>query len=237
VAKGDRSGGNASRLNRAVIIAAAIDFIDEHGLPGLTMRRLGDRLEVEAMALYHYVPSREALLDGIVEVIIDEMRDDPDVPDAPADGWQEFVVKLAHGIRRVALAHPSSFPLVASRPAEAPWLRPPLRSLFWVETFLDGLRAEGFGKEAAADAYRAFTSFLLGHLLLEVSVRGADIGPLDVVDDGEEAGPEELAEYPNVRELRSQLSVDRSQAEFEESLEHLMERMTLMRDEDGAFGP
>ncbi len=76
---------------------------------------------------------------------------------------------MAHCVRRLALAHPKAFPLIASRPVEAPWLRPPLRSLRWVETFLDGLIGEGFSDTAAVGAYRAFTSFLLGHLLLEVS--------------------------------------------------------------------
>lgn len=222
-----------ARLSREVVIGAAIDFIDQHGLPGLTMRRLGERLKVEAMAIYHYVPSREALLDGVVEVLVDQMRDDPQVSATPVDGWQQFVVQLAHGIRRIALTHPQCFPLVASRPPEAPWLRPPLRSLYWVENFLGGLRAEGFGDEAAADAYRAFTSFLLGHLLLEVSVHGADIGPLDVLEDESEPGPGGLADYPHVRSLRRQLSLDRSAAEFEESLEHLVERITLLRTEDG----
>ncbi len=72
---------------------------------------------------------------------------------------------------------------MASRPPEAPWLRPPLRSLAWVEVFLSGLIAEGFTEEAAVAAYRAYTSVLLGHLLLEVSNHGADVGPLDVLDD------------------------------------------------------
>ena len=49
-------------------------------------------------------------------------------------------------------------------------LRPPLRSLRWVELFLAGLTKEGFSDTAAVQAYRAFTSFLLGHLLLEVAM-------------------------------------------------------------------
>ena len=114
-----------------------------------------------------------------------EMQVDDEILDAPRDGWQDFLQRLAHGVRRVALAHPKAFPLVASRPVEAPWLRPPLRSITWVEAFLDGLIGEGFSDDAAAGAYRAFTSFLLGHLLLEVASLGADVGPLDVVDDGE----------------------------------------------------
>ena len=90
------------------------------------------------------------------------MRADEEIKQPPVDGWQDFLQRLAHGVRRVALAHPKAFPLVASRPPEAPWLRPPLRSLDWVEAFLRGLTDEGFTDEAAVAAYRAFTSFLLG---------------------------------------------------------------------------
>lgn len=217
-------------LDRGRIIRAAVAFIDEAGLAGLTMRRLGASLDVEAMSLYRYVPGREDLLDAVVCAIIDEMYDDADVLQEPTDGWQDFLQRLAHGVRRVALAHPRAFPLVASRPPEAPWLRPPLRDLRWVESFLQGLDSEGFGEEAAVAAYRAFTSFLLGHLLLEVSAHGADVGPLDVLDDDEPQSPA-LDGYPMVRRLQGPLSQDHSAAEFEESLENLLERLTLLRNE------
>jgi AcrR family transcriptional regulator len=205
-----------------------VAFIEDQGLPGLSMRRLGTVLGVEAMSLYRYVPGREQMLDAVVERIVDDMSGDPEVLDSPRDGWQDFLQRLAHGIRRVALAHPKAFPLVASRPAEAPWLRPPLRSLRWVEAFLDGLRAEGFSDTAAVEAYRAFTSFLLGHLLLEVASLGADLGPLDVV---EEDVDKSLAPYPNVHRLRVPLHEDHSAVEFEDSLENLLQRLALIRTE------
>ncbi|MFL6134665.1 MAG: WHG domain-containing protein, partial [Nocardioidaceae bacterium] len=142
--------------------------------------------------------------------------------------------RLAHGVRRVALAHPKAFPLVASRPPEAPWLRPPLRSLKWVEAFLHGLGGEGFSDDAAVAAYRAFTSFLLGHLLLEVSTLGADVGPLDVIDDQEDANDKSLAPYPTVGRLSSSLAEDHTAVEFEESLEELLNRIALMQAESTA---
>jgi len=217
-------------LSRERIVDAAISFIDDHGLPGLTMRRLGNELGVEAMALYRYVPGKEDLLDAVVERLIEGMRRDDDVLDTPRDGWQDFLIRLAHGVRRVALEHPKAFPLVASRPPEAPWLRPPLRSLAWVEVFLAGLLSEGFTEEAAVASYRAYTSVLLGHLLLEVSNHGADVGPLDVLDDrsGDDGA---VHDYPHVERLRGALSEDHAAAEFEESLEELLNRMTLLRNE------
>lgn len=227
---GDAPASVRVPLDRTRIVKAAVAFIDAEGLAGLTMRRLGGSLDVEAMSLYRYVPGREDLLDAVVDAIIDEMYDDEDVLQEPRDGWQDFLQRLAHGVRRVALTHPRAFPLVASRPPEAPWLRPPLRSLRWVESFLDGLTSEGFGEEAAVAAYRAFTSFLLGHLLLEASIHGADLGPLDVLDDGETENPA-LVGFPMVRKLSGALSEDQSGAEFEESLENLLDRLTLLRSE------
>lgn len=217
-------------LNRDRIVAAAVAFIDHEGLPGLSMRRLGSALGVEAMSLYRYVPGREELLDAVVQSIVSEMYADEDLLDKPRDGWQDFLQRLAHGVRRVALAHPAAFPLVASRPLEAPWLRPPLRNLHWVEIFLDGLTNEGFSDEAAVAAYRSFTSFLLGHLLLEVAAHGADVGPLDVLDDGADED-HSLRDYPHIRALKSALAEDHSGAEFEESLESLLDRLTLLRAE------
>jgi AcrR family transcriptional regulator len=217
-------------LGRDRIVAAAISFIEEFGLPSLSMRRLGAELGVEAMSLYRYVPGRENLLDAVVETIMDEMRTDPETLAAPRDGWQDFLQRLAHGVRRVALGHPRAFPLVASRPVEAPWLRPPLRSLTWVEHFLDGLLAEEFSDEGAVAAYRAFTSFLLGHLLLEVATLGADVGPLDVLDDGELRNEKPL-EHPTVERLAPALAEDHAAAEFEEALEELLNRIALLKSE------
>jgi len=229
VVRGQEPSSIRTPLTQERIVDAAVEFIDDFGLPGLSMRRLGTRLGVEAMSLYRYVPGREQLLDAVVERIIDRMEADPDVLEGPEHGWQDYLQRLAHGIRRVALTHPKAFPLVASRPAEAPWLRPPLRSLRWVEAFLQGLAREGFSDQAAVEAYRAFTSFLLGHLLLEVAALGADLGPLDVVDEDVDRS---LAPYPSVRRLTDQLSEDHSATEFEDSLENLLQRLALIRTEN-----
>ena len=222
-------------LDRDRIVAAAISFIDEFGLPGLSMRRLGGVLGVEAMSLYRYVPGRENLL-----VFLDDdawMAPDvhEEVLDSPRHGWQDFLQRLAHGVRRVALAHPRAFPLVASRPTEAPWLRPPLRSLDTVESFLSGLVQEGFTDDAAVAAYRAFTSFLLGHLLLEVSTYGADVGPLDVIDDAEPRNERPL-DHPTVERLSAALGEDHAAAEFEEALEDLLDRIALAQSESAPGG-
>jgi Tetracyclin repressor-like, C-terminal domain len=110
-------------------------------------------------------------------------------------------------------------------------VRPPLRSLRWVESFLTVLKEAGFPDDSAVAAYRAYTSFLLGHLLLEVSHRGVPITAEDEPDGpppGHEPAVSSLAEFPLIRRLEFELRRDESAAEFEESLEYLVERLDSM---------
>ena len=216
-------------LDRDRILQAAIDFIDEHGLAALTMRRLGAALGVEAMALYRYVPGREDLLDGVVERVVETLFDDDDGDDISVlepSGWQDYLMRLAHGMRRIALAHPAVFPLVASRPPAAPWVRPPLRSLRMVQSFLGTMTENGFSDQAAVAAYRAYSSFLLGHLLLEVTQIGAQVSLLDQPEGDPEAQEKtDLDQFPAVTRLEPLLALNKSAAEFEEALENLLDRL------------
>jgi AcrR family transcriptional regulator len=215
----------ADRLDQQRIVRAAIDYVDGHGLRDLTMRRLGAYLGVEGMALYRYVPGREALLDAVVDAVVDELQGDPDVHLEAHAGWVDYLQRLAHGLRRIALAHPEVFPLVATRPPAAPWVRPPLRSLRWIESLLRVMTEAGFSDEDAAAVYRAFSSFLLGHLLLEVSALGVETGP---VEEPDTSPVEDLSRYPLLRRMELHLSEDHAAGDFEEALEALLDRVALL---------
>jgi TetR/AcrR family tetracycline transcriptional repressor len=143
--------------------------VDEEGIGAATMRAVSSRLGVRSMSLYRYVQDRDELFDAVVERIVNELADDPEVQLRPVDGWRPYLAGMAHGVRRYARAHPHAFPLVATRPPSAPWVNPPLRSLRWVEAMLTGLVREGFSDEQVLFTYRTFNSFLLGYLLLETS--------------------------------------------------------------------
>jgi AcrR family transcriptional regulator len=247
VREGAAAAGQSTRpagLDRDRILRAAVEFIDTHGLASLTMRRLGAALGVEAMALYRYVPGREDLLDGVVDMVVETLFDDQDGDDLYIEdtaGWQDYLVQLAHGVRRIALAHPAVFPLIASRPPAAPWVRPPLRSLRLVESFLGTLSEAGFSDPAAVAAYRAYSSFLLGHLLLEVTQLGAQVSLLDQ-PDGDPAARRttDLSDFPHLTRTEPLLSLDKSAAEFEEALENLLDRLDRVLHEaqrsDGEVG-
>jgi AcrR family transcriptional regulator len=223
---------NRQTLSRDRIVATAIEFVDKHGLTALTMRRLGKELGVEAMSLYRYVNGREDLLEGIVDHMVAQLHLRPAEDQlGPVDGWQAYLQWLAHGVRRLARAHPNVFPLIATRHPAAPWLRPPLRSLRVVEEFLTTLIERGFSDTRAVAAYRAFSSFLLGHLLLEASLLGAQTGPAEEpLDEGESDVPNadqrlDLRHYPHIARLEARLSEDHAGPEFERALEDLLDRL------------
>jgi len=219
-------------LSREQIITTAIRFIDENGLSALSMRRLAKELRVEAMSLYRYVNGREDLLEGVVDRMVAQLQLRPDQQQlGPADGWQSYLQWLAHGVRSLAREHSNAFPLIATRHPAAPWLRPPLRSLDVVEDFFEMLTSRGFSDLRAVMAYRAFSSFLLGHLLLEASLLGAQTSPAEEpLDEGGSDVPNadqklDLGSYPHIQRLKDPLSEDRAAAEFEQALEDVLDRL------------
>lgn len=220
---------SAGRLSRELIVHTALAQIDQSGAQSLSMRSLAQELGVEAMSLYRYVHGREDLLEGVVGLLMSGLTSSLD--DELAEHWQGYLQTVAHEVRRIAVEHPNAFPLVATRHPAAPWLRPPLRSVEVVNAFLDALIGHGFTDAQAVNTYRSFSSFLLGQLLLESAVRGAETGPVEEpLDEGGADVPERdgqitLDVAPQVRRLRPLLSEDRSEEEFEVSLEDLLDRL------------
>lgn len=226
------SAGNSKGLDRTTIVDTALRFIDRDGAQGLTMRALAQELDVVPMALYRYVHGREDLLEAVVARLLDGVRRDLD--DELARGsWQGYLQTLATSVRRIVVDHAAAFPLVATRHPSAPWLRPPLRSLELVQDFLHTLQAHGFSDKQVVNAYRAFSSFLLGQLLLEAVNRGAETSPVEVpLDEGNaqivhDDGLVDLSSVPDVARLRPLLSEDHSTSEFETALETLLDRLDM----------
>jgi AcrR family transcriptional regulator len=154
-------------LTRRRIVRAALRLIDRDGLDALSMRRLGAALGVEAMALYRHVGSKQALLEGVAELLLEELE----LPDAGATPWQDTWTALAHSYRRLARRHPGAFPLLALSPlgiaARFERARAPVAIL----------RDAGFDERQAERAFRTLLSYADGYLLREQAERDADLSP------------------------------------------------------------
>ncbi|RFU88559.1 TetR family transcriptional regulator [Streptomyces triticagri] len=160
-----RARGHSAGLTRQVVLEAALGLSDRDGLKALSMRRLGEELGVEAMALYHHVPNKDALLDGMVEQVVAEA-----VPEefGPAN-WQEGLRTYAAALDAALAAHPQVVPLLMSRPAVTP------RNLQLMETVVGALHGAGFPLRRALDVVYAVTSFVIGH----AAAQGGAVGEAD----------------------------------------------------------
>ncbi len=193
-------------LNRERVLAAAVDFVDREGLEALSMRKLGATLGVEAMSLYNHVPNKDALLDGMVEVLLREMEIPPENED-----WEARVREAYRRLRRLAHEHPNVFPLLIIRPPDT------MDGAWLVEEFLETLQQAGFGVRAALQAYRTLTSFTVGYVISEI--RGFAMEP-----GGDRHGARGLpsGNFPRLSELSPHLGgVDRD-AEFEGGLDIIL---------------
>ncbi|MGI8695186.1 MAG: TetR/AcrR family transcriptional regulator [Mycobacteriales bacterium] len=223
------SGSTGSRgrgLSLDSIVATTIELIDDAGLDAASMRGVAARLDVDPMSLYRHVADREDLMDHVVDHVISELAQDPDLLDAP-DGWRDYLARLARGIRRFAVAHPHAFPLIATRPRQAPWAEPPLRSLRWIEAMLSRLVQEGFTVEHVLFAYRTFNTFLVGFLLLETgSMTTSDPGPAGSRRRRDPTGGIDAEDYPTLHRLAGRLADSHYDDEFELAMQAMLDRIT-----------
>jgi AcrR family transcriptional regulator len=100
---------------KTLILETALQIATESGVEAVSMRSVATRIGLTAMALYPHVPSKEAMLDGIVDRLI--ARVELPAPDAP---WEERLADLARSFRTVAHVHRSVVSLLFTRPAVTP---------------------------------------------------------------------------------------------------------------------
>ena len=146
-------------LSRDRVLAAAIRLADTEGLAALTMRRLAGDLGVEAMSLYHHLPGKEALLDGLVEAVLAEIDDAiaRAERESAARGWRGTIRRRFLSARTAMIRHPWAPGLIASRST----IPAPLYAYY--DAILATLIQAGFSYHLAHRALHAFGSMALGY--------------------------------------------------------------------------
>jgi AcrR family transcriptional regulator len=146
-------------LTRQRVLAAAVALADRDGVRSLSMRRLAQELGVEAMSLYHHVAGKDAILDGIVDVVFGEVE----LPSGDA-GWRAAMRRRAVSAREALRRHPWAIGLMESRSTPGP------ATLRHHDAVLGILRTDGFSVELAAHAYSVLDSYIYGFALQEASL-------------------------------------------------------------------
>ncbi|GAA5128676.1 TetR/AcrR family transcriptional regulator [Haloechinothrix salitolerans] len=143
-------------LSRERVLRAAVELADEAGVAALTMRKLASRLDVEAMSLYHHVANKSDVLDGMVDVVFDEIE----LPSSDVD-WQTAMRQRAVAMRDALNRHPWAIGLMESRK------NPGHATLRHHNAVLGCLRRAGFSVEMTAHAYSVLDSYIYGFAMQE----------------------------------------------------------------------
>lgn len=206
-------------LDRRRIAEEALRLIDADGLEQLSMRRLGAALGVEAMALYYHFRDKGALLDAVLELLLEEMA-----PPAGSSQPLERLRRTFEASRLVALRHPQAFLLVPTRRFSTD------AHLAYYEDLLGVFRDSGLGPAQTARFFRVLAGFVTGASLAEIGSRAQqpDATPIRLEKFNE---PDR---YPLVSAVVPHLRVDRLKAIFDFGLDLIFD---AMRDQVGRDAP
>ena len=176
------------RLSAERVLAGALALVDEIGIEALTIRRLAAALDVKPMTIYHHVPNKEAIIDGMVDLVFSEIED----PDPMLD-WKSAMRRRCGSARFVLARHPWATPFMESRTSPGP------ATLSHHDAVLGCLR-RAMSLEMTAHAYATLDAFVYGFALQEASLPatgGADMTELA----SSMAAQFPLGAYPNLVEF------------------------------------
>ncbi len=148
-----------TRLNRDRVVAAAVALADAAGLEGLSMRRLGEELGVEAMSIYNHVANKDDLINGMADAVFAEIE----LP-SHSDDWKTAIRKRSISFRDVLARHPWATTVRDSG------TNPGSATLRHHDRVIGTFRNGGFTVPQAAHAFSAIDSYIYGFAMQEKSL-------------------------------------------------------------------
>ena len=158
------------RLTATRVLAGAIDLADRTGIEQFTIRKLAAELDVKPMTIYHHVAGKDAIIDGMVDIVFSEI----DLPPAGAH-WKAAIRQRCISMRDVLTMHQWAAPLMESRTSPGP------ATLKHHDSVLGCFRRGGLSVEMTAHAYAIVDSYVYGFALQEANLPfngGEDIAQL-----------------------------------------------------------
>jgi len=157
-------------LSRERVTEAALRVADADGIDAVSMRRLGQELDVEAMSLYKHVAGKEDILDGLVDLVMAEVP-----PPSPDDPWRAGVRRGALDLHAALLRHPWAVSVIETRRTPGP------TRLRYLDNVVGLLLGAGFDTQGVGEAFMAIDSLVYGFTIQMLSF------PLDLQTDTDEA--------------------------------------------------
>lgn len=216
-------------LTRERVLKAAVALADNDGIESLSMRRLAHELGVEAMSLYNHVDNKEGILDGMVDVVVNEIVE----PSRESD-WKTAMRQKAMSARQALLRHPWAPDLIASRNEATPTV------MKYMDSVIGILLRGGFSNDLAHHSLHALGSRALGFTqeLFEADDPSPEMSAalmLQLQSGG----------YPNIAQMLTAVDHDEDsvvgggcddQFEFEFALDLILHGLEKLRDRESKAG-
>lgn len=171
------------------VIAGAVALADEIGIEAFTIRKLAVAIDVKPMTIYHHVPNKEAIIDGMVNQVFSEI----DLPPARLD-WRSAILIRSRSMRQVLAKHTWASPLMEARTS------PGAATLRHHDAVIGCFRTAGFSLEATGHAYAIIDAFLYGFALQEATLPAT--GGQEMVEIAAQMADHMPAEdYPHLAEF------------------------------------
>ena len=211
-----------ARASRAPVtperaFTAAVAMADAEGIGAVTMRRLAQELGVEAMSLYHHVPNKDAILDGMVDLVFAEIE----LPTDDGTKWTDAMRQRAVSARAALKRHPWAISIMDSRSS------PGAATLRHHDAVIGACRRAGFSVAMAAHAFSMLDSYVYGFVLQEVNLPFDDTGDLEQVVDSIML-PFSAEDYPYLVEFTTEYILKPGYsygAEFTYGLDRILETL------------
>jgi AcrR family transcriptional regulator len=210
-------------LSRERILRTAVALADRKGVESLTMRRLADELGAGAMSLYYYVPNKERLIDGMIDVVFSEIE----LPSTDLD-WKTALRRRALSTRAALNRHRWAVGLMEGRGKDGK------ANAGLHDAVLGCLREAGFSIELTVQAYSVQDAYIYGFALQESAL------PFESAEESASVAEEQgwdaealAAEFPYLAEVVAghvaKVGYDFTEA-FEYGLELILEGLERRRD-------
>jgi AcrR family transcriptional regulator len=191
-------------LTRERILHAGLRLIDQLGLESFTMRKLAQELGVDPMSLYRHFENKDALLDGVADVLWGEVE----LPGSET-GWEALLRSMANSLRTLAHAHPHAYRLLCTNQSLS------LAMLRLSDVTLTYLQQAGFAQKRALEILCTVCSYAMGYAMVELSA----LSPVP-----SEHGTEELTDIGRLTQIMLRLP--------RETPAHLVEVACVLTDCD-----
>jgi AcrR family transcriptional regulator len=171
-------------ISRRKALEAALEIIDNEGLKALSIRRLGEVMNVNGASLYHHFSGKDEILVGVAQLALADVT----APRSESGTWRVWLPLNAYRTRQALIAHPELIPVMLRRV--------PLGiGSAEVEASIARLLAEGVEMSVIAPLMESFE-------LLAISSALQAVGGAKTVEDPAEAVPGEDSMYRQAQKAR-----------------------------------